>query len=249
MRTLPEKTMKEIEIIAHRGFSSMAPENTKAAFIAAIENGANSLEFDVQFSADGVPVVFHDFNLDRTTNAQGKLREKTLVELKKVDAGIWFNPKFAGEEILTLTEALEILKAIPQFLYFDLKSYSEWSQTEVEKLVEIVVNSEVKEKAVMTSFNDSLNEGVRAISGGVLNFGRLVGEQSNYQSQLTKAVEKGDRLISSEYHILLENPALIEQTKSQGIDVVAWTVDNPEEFQQLIDLGVTRIITNSLINN
>ena len=242
--------MKEIEIIAHRGYSAIAPENTKAAFIAAIENGANSLEFDVQFSGDGVPVVFHDFNLDRTTNAQGKLKEKTLVELKKVDAGIWFNSKFAGEEILTLSEALEILKAIPQFLYFDLKSYSdEWSQIEVEKLVEIVVNSEVKEKAVMTSFNDSLNEGVRAISGDELNFGHLVGEKSSYQSQLTKAVEKGDRLISSEYHILLENPALIQQTKSQGIDLVVWTVDNSEEFQQLIDLGVTRIITNSLINN
>jgi len=242
--------MKTREIIAHRGYSAIAPENTKAAFIAAIENGANSLEFDVQFSADGVPVVFHDFNLERTTNGQGKLREKTLVELKQVDAGIWFNQQFAGEEILTLAEALEILKAIPQFLYFDLKSYSgEWSQIEVEKLVEIVMNYEVKEKAVMTSFSDSLNERVRAISGDELNFGHLVGEQSNYQTQLTKAVAKDDRLISSEYHILLENPALIQQTKSQGIDIVVWTVDNPEKFQQLIDLGITRIITNSLISS
>lgn len=241
--------MKEIEIIAHRGFSSIAPENTKAAFIAAIENGADSLEFDVQFSADGVPVVFHDLNLDRTTNGNCKLREKTLVELKQVDAGSWFNRQFAGEEILTLPEALEILKLIPQFLYFDLKSYSEWSQTEVKKLVEIVMNYEVKEKAVMTSFNDSLNERVRAISGNELNFAYSVHNESSYQTKLAKAVEKGDRLISSEYHILLENPALIEQTKSQGIDVVVWTVDNPEEFQQLIDLGLTRIMTNSLINN
>jgi glycerophosphoryl diester phosphodiesterase len=241
--------MKEIEIIAHRGFSSIAPENTKAAFIAAIENGADSLEFDVQFSADGVPVVFHDLNLDRTTNAKGKLREKTLAELKQVDAGIGFNSKFAGEEILTLPEALEILKAIPQFLYFDLKSYSEWSQTEVEKLVEIVMTFEVQEKAMMTSFNDSLNEEIRAISGDELKFGYVVANKSSYETQLTKAANKGDRLICSEYHILLENPALIEQTRSQGIDVVAWTVDNPEEFQQLIDLGVTRIMTNSLINN
>ena len=239
--------MNKLEIIAHRGYSAIAPENTKAAFLAAIENGADSIEFDVQFSWDGVLVVFHDFNLERTTNTQGKLREKTLVELKQIDAGIWFNPKFAGEQILTLAEALEILKAIPQFLYFDLKSYSEWSQKEVEKLVEIVINSEIKEKAVITSFNESLNERIREISGVVLNFGHLVSNKSSYESQLAKAVEKGDRLISSEYHILLENPALIEETKSHGIDVVAWTVDNPEEFQQLIDLGVTRIITNSLI--
>ena len=97
--------MNKLEIIAHRGYSAIAPENTKAAFLAAIENGADSIEFDVQFSWDGVLVVFHDFNLERTTNTQGKLREKTLVELKQIDAGIWFNPKFAGEQILTLAEA------------------------------------------------------------------------------------------------------------------------------------------------
>ncbi|NEP44106.1 MAG: glycerophosphodiester phosphodiesterase [Okeania sp. SIO2H7] len=239
--------MNKLEIIAHRGFSAIAPENTKAAFLAAIENGADSLEFDVQFSADGVPVIFHDFNLDRTTNGKGKLREKNLAELKKLDAGMWFDRELSGEEILTLEEGLEILKAIHLFLYFDLKSYSEWSQTEVEKFVEIVMNSEVKEKAVITSFNENLKEGVREISGDELNFGYLVANESSYQTQLAKAVEKGDRLISSSYNILLENPTLIEQTKSKGIDVVAWTVDNPEEFQQLIDLGITRIITNSLI--
>lgn len=225
----------------------MAPENTKAAFIAALENGADSLEFDVQFSSDGVPVIFHDLNLDRTTNGKGKLREKTLAELKQVDAGIWFDRKFAGEEILTLPEALELFKTIPQYLYFDLKSYSQWSLTEIEKLVEIVTNSGVKEKAVMTSFNEDLNERVRKVSGNDFIFCHAVAAESSYHAQLAKAVEMGERFISSNYKILLENQALIEKSKSQGIDIVVWTVDDREEFKQLIDLGVTRIMTNSLI--
>lgn len=239
--------MNQIEIIAHRGYSNLAPENTKAAFIAAIERGADSMEFDVQFSSDGVPVIFHDLNLDRTTNGKGKLTEKNIAELKSLDAGIWFDRQFAGEEILTLAEALELFKKIPQFLYFDLKSYSQWSLAEIEKLVEIVTDSGVKEKAVMTSFNEDLNERVREVSGNDFMFGHLVGKESSYHARLAKAVEMGDRLITSNYNILLENPALIEKSKSQGIDIVVWTVDNREEFQQLIDLGVTRIITNSLI--
>lgn len=239
--------MNKIEIIAHRGYSSIAPENTQAAFIAAIKNGADSMEFDVQFSSDGVPVIFHDLNLDRTTNGKGKLKEKKLTELKKLDVGIWFDRKFAGEKILTLAEALEILKTIPQYLYFDLKSYSQWSLTEIEKLVEIVTDSGVKEKAVMTSFNEDLNERFREVYGKDFIFAGAVAKEFNYQAQLAKAVEMGDRFITSNYNILLENQALIEKSKSQGIDIVVWTVDDTEEFQQLIDLGVTRIMTNSLI--
>ena len=239
--------MKKLDIIAHRGFSSIAPENTKAAFVAAIEGGADSMEFDVQFSSDGVPVIFHDLNLDRTTNGKGKLTEKSLTELKSLDAGIWFDRKFAGEKILTLVEALEIFKTLPQYLYFDLKSYSQWSQTEIEKFVEIVTDSGVKEKAVITSFNDDLNEGVREVSGNDFMFGHSVAAESSYHAKLAKAVEMGDPFISSKYNILLENQALIEKSQSQGIDIVVWTVDNREEFQQLIDLGVTRIMTNSLI--
>ncbi len=68
--------MKELEIIAHRGYSAIAPENTLSAFNAAIQHQADSIEFDVQLSADGIPVIIHDSTLDRTTNGTGKVIEK-----------------------------------------------------------------------------------------------------------------------------------------------------------------------------
>lgn len=236
----------KLEIIAHRGFSAIAPENTKAAFTEAIRHGADSIEFDVQLCSDGIPVVFHDLNLDRTTTVRGKLRNKNLEYLKQLDAGIWWGEKFAGEKILTLIEALKILKEVPQFLYFDVKLYDEWSDVEVKNFVDILINSGVQEKAVITSFNDRFLDRVRQLSDN-LTFSRLVSTESNYETQLAKAVEMGDRLISSEYQMLLDNRALIENARSQGVDIVAWTVDNRHHLQHLVEMGVTRIITNSLI--
>jgi glycerophosphoryl diester phosphodiesterase len=88
-----------MEIIGHRGFAAIAPENTMISFLYALEKGAHSLEFDLQLSADGVPVIFHDERLDRLTKTPGKIREKTLLELQNLDVGAWFGPEFIGQHI------------------------------------------------------------------------------------------------------------------------------------------------------
>ena len=112
-----------LEIIAHRGFSSIAPENTLAAFELAIARGASSIEFDIQLSADSVPVIFHDATLERITGVSGKVRDKNLSQLQTLDAGKWFGAEFLGQKIPTLKEALSILKNVDKFLYFDVKPH------------------------------------------------------------------------------------------------------------------------------
>jgi glycerophosphoryl diester phosphodiesterase len=97
-----------MEIIAHRGASEKAPENTLAAFRLAKEMGANWFEFDCQMSADGHVVVIHDDTVDRTTSGTGAVASLMLDELKALDAGAWHDPKFAGERIPTLAEALAL---------------------------------------------------------------------------------------------------------------------------------------------
>lgn len=94
--------------IAHRGMCLEAPENTLVAFRGALEAGFG-FELDVWLSADGVPVVLHDRTLQRTTDGEGPVREKTLAELKQLDAGSWFDQKFAGQRIPTLAEALDLV--------------------------------------------------------------------------------------------------------------------------------------------
>lgn len=235
-----------LEIIAHRGFSAIAPENTLAAFELAIARGASSIEFDIQLSADSVPVIFHDATLDRITGVSGKVRDKNLSQLQTLDAGKWFSPEFLGEKIPTLAAALSILKNVDKFLYFDVKPHCDWSDSAVASFVNSLNDAGIKQKCIITSFNEIFLEQVRRLSGD-LPIGHIVANLEDYKTKLVNAVAIGDNLITSEYRVLLENPALIEQSRSQGVDIVAWTVDDRANLQNLLDLGITRIVTNCLI--
>jgi glycerophosphoryl diester phosphodiesterase len=97
-------------IIAHRGASRKAPENTLAAFSRAIDDGADGIELDVRLTADNRVVVFHDSRLERTTDGAGKIERCSSDELKGLSAGSWFHPVFRGEPIPTLDDALELIR-------------------------------------------------------------------------------------------------------------------------------------------
>ncbi|GMV92248.1 MAG: glycerophosphoryl diester phosphodiesterase [Candidatus Hydrogenedentota bacterium] len=94
---------------AHRGDVKNAPENTIPAFASAVRLGAQQIEFDVQLSKDGELVIMHDGTLDRTTDGTGAVSDLTFTELRALDAGSWFDPKFAGTRIPTLRETLEVI--------------------------------------------------------------------------------------------------------------------------------------------
>ncbi len=107
-------------IVAHRGSSADRPENTLAAYRRAIEAGANAIEIDLRLTKDGHLVSLHDDTLDRTTEGEGPIESVTLAEVRKLDAGTWFDPRYKGERIPTFREILELAKGrISVFL--DLK--------------------------------------------------------------------------------------------------------------------------------
>lgn len=246
--------MQQFEIIAHRGYSAIAPENTLAAFSTAIQNGANSIEFDVQLSSEGTPVIIHDSTLDRTTNGTGKVREKTLEQLRALDAGSWFNSKFSSERIPTLQEVLYTLKGqtdsdgLKQYIYLDIKQHDPWSSSEVNDLIQTVIQTGWEDRCIFASFNEQLYEQVRHQSKRIV-LGYFVVNSDTYQAQLTKASADCNAIIMSLYRVLLENLSLVQDSRKQGVDVVAWTVDSKEDLQQLADIGVVRIITNSLVGH
>src|SRR5262245_59418730 len=103
-------SVEVVEVIAHRGSSAVAPENTLAAVDLAIRAKAHRVEFDVQLTKDGVPVVLHDETLERTTNGKGRVRDRTYKEISKLDAGSWFHADFRGERLPTLDMVLELCR-------------------------------------------------------------------------------------------------------------------------------------------
>ena len=111
-----------IDVIAHRGASAYAPENTLAAFALAKEMNADWFELDCTLSRDGHVVVIHDDTLDRTTNGEGPVRDRTLAELKQLDAGSWKDPRFAGERLPLLVEALELARERRIGVYIEIKN-------------------------------------------------------------------------------------------------------------------------------
>lgn len=109
-------------VIGHRGAAAMAPENTLAGFACAAACGAAWVELDVQLSGDGVPVVFHDDRLERTSSGRGRVVETPAAELARLDAGSWFGQAFAGERIPTLMEALEAIAGLGLGVNIEVKA-------------------------------------------------------------------------------------------------------------------------------
>ncbi len=114
--------MKYTKILAHRGASAYAPENTMAAFKKAIEMNADGIELDVHLSKDGYIVIIHDERVDRTTDGKGEVKDFSLDELKKLDAGSWFSDEYKGEKIPTLEELLSLIKNTEIYLNIEIKA-------------------------------------------------------------------------------------------------------------------------------
>ena len=138
-------------IFAHRGACKYAPENTIAAFELALEQGADAIELDAKLSADGKVVVIHDQSVDRTTDGNGRVNKLTLPELKKLDAGSFFDSKFAGERIPTLDEVFESVgKRI--FINVELTNYASRNDELVPLVADIVKRHEIQKNILFSSF-------------------------------------------------------------------------------------------------
>ncbi|SRR5581483_1781778 len=138
-------------IFAHRGASAHAPENTLASFELALAQGADAVELDAKLSADGEVVVFHDTTLDRTTDGTGRLAQKTLAELRSLDAGSFFSEKFRGEKIPLLSEVFEAVgKRL--FINVELTNYSTPRDQLVEKVCELVKKHALEDRVIFSSF-------------------------------------------------------------------------------------------------
>ena len=139
-------------VVAHRGASAFAPENTLAAFCLAVEQGADAIELDAKLSADQQIVVIHDKSVERTTDGKGEVRRLTLGQIKSLDAGSFFSSRFAGEPIPTLAEVFEeVGKRV--LINVELTNYASPTDDLVDRTAALVKQFGLEERVLFSSFH------------------------------------------------------------------------------------------------
>ena len=227
-------TLPSPAIIAHRGASLHAPENTIAAFELAYQQNADGIELDVKLSADSVPVIIHDPTVDRTTDGSGTVADLSLLALKKLDAG-------EGQKIPTLAEVFESVGG--KFLInIELTNYTTRDDQLVDKVVEVVKKYNLEESILFSSF---LPKNLKRVAQLLPQSPRGLLALPNLLGWLTRKVffRLGDY---QALHPKLENTSQkqIENAHKLGRKVNTWTVNDPKDMRRLADWGVDGIITD-----
>jgi glycerophosphoryl diester phosphodiesterase len=224
-------------LIAHRGASGHAPENTLAAFRKAVSLGVGFIETDLQLTRDARFVAIHDDTVDRTTNGHGAVHDLTLEAIRKLDAGSWFGSEYAGERIPTLEEILEFSKKNDVVFYLELKPGGSWGGEHA--LIGALRESAEIARTVVISFDGAILEAVRKIEPtlmtGLLYDGQLA-------DPLDKAVEIGARQLAVRGDLV--TPAMLMQARSRDLQVVCWTVNHGAHIRLLMDAGVDGIMSD-----
>ena len=227
--------------VAHRGASRAAPPNTLAAFLLAAEMGAGGIELDVQLSSDRVPVVIHDFSVERTTDGTGPVSSLTLAELKRLDAGSSFGAAFAGERIPTLAEVLEAVGNL-MLLNIELKSTRLRATGLASAVVTLVADYGLGERCLISSFNPVLLRRAKRLAPDIAA-GLLYAP--NLPLPLRRAWLAPFLAHEARHpeHTMVD-ARYMAWARRRGYQVNTWTVDEPEEMRRLMGLGVDGIVTN-----
>jgi glycerophosphoryl diester phosphodiesterase len=230
-----------VMVIAHRGFSGDAPENTLAAFKKAIEVGSDMMEMDVHFSKDGQVVVIHDDHLERTTNGRGKVADHTLQELKKLDAGSWFGSPFSGEQIPTLQEVLELAKG-NILVNIEIKNeyLGPYTISDLaDRTLQEVQRKRMVKQVIFSSFDPSPLERVKERNFHA-RVALLYHNPWNIPQEITG--DKPFSILNLRRSFLTKDK--IAKIHEQGMKVNTYTVNSQKEMEQFIRWKIDGIFTN-----
>lgn len=243
---------KEFEIIAHKGASGVAPENTLIAFQKAIDLGVDMIELDVRHTVDEEIIVFHDSILNRTTNGTGLVEEKTLAEIKELDAGSWFDPEYSDQKVPTLKEALDLIdgrcKVLIEVKHMDHPHYHDFA----EKLINIIRQEKNGfEWCILQSYEDKYIEEAHAYDDRIQTKKLLIGEDSapliafymETRVHLGRS-KKETRLNALNPHFETLSPRRIFRMHARGFDVYAYPVNERSDMIKMLNMGVDGIITD-----
>ncbi|MEV6331453.1 glycerophosphodiester phosphodiesterase [Streptomyces sp. NPDC051909] len=256
----PPNSRRPVQVVAHRGASEDAPEHTLAAYMKAIEDGADALECDVRLTADGHLVCVHDRRVNRTSNGKGAVSALELADLAALDFGTWKGRDEAGESpdwgdpeatsVLTLERLLELVSDAGRRieLAIETKHPTRWAGQVEEKLLQLLGRFGLAEPATPE------DSPVRVMSFSARSLHRIATASPTMPTvSLSQFVTPrlrvgglpaGARIAGPSVRIVRHNPAVILRLQNAGHQVHVWTVDDPEDVELCVRLGVDAIITN-----
>lgn len=242
-------------IVAHRGASAVAPENTLAAFSEAVTVGAEGIEFDVRLAGDGVPVVIHDETLFRTGGKPLRIADVSSVELSNMNVGSWFNlahpakakARFAAQTVPTLAETLAFLKDFRGRIYIELKCTEYDAAGLTETVAREINNSSLLERVIVKSFELAVIPQIRRLCPeartAALFAPKIISMLRKEKYVVSIAEEFGADELS--LHYSLATHALMKKAGERGMPVTIWTADHPAWISRGLKLGLRAIITNN----
>jgi glycerophosphoryl diester phosphodiesterase len=231
--------MARLVKIAHRGASGSFPENTRCAFLKAVEAGVDMIELDCQLSLDGHIVIFHDEKLSRIAKTRGTVAERSLEQLKRLDIGSWRKKSFAGERIQVLEEVLGFVHGHAG-ICIDIKQYP-GSPAGIElKLLFTITHFDYMDRVIFSSFDYACLRRVRELAPEA-RIG-VICAKGVQEDPIAAAIGLGAQSIHAQKE--LASREFLNRAWDEGFDVFVWTVNDPLEMEKFASLGVQGIISD-----
>jgi glycerophosphoryl diester phosphodiesterase len=231
--------------IAHRGARNEAPDNTRSAFMRALNYPIDGIELDVQMSADGVPVLYHDQSLYRLGGGRKRIADLTFSQLQQLDWGGWFHPDFSREPLMTLDQVLPLLNRGPRLL-IEIKSHpSEQASGHANRLTEKVISmvtqpqySALQDRLFILSFDPkvlSMAHGLAPQLSMVLNLTGLEPPEAVWGINFLWAID---------VQIGKLTEPLVKKARSRKLKIMSYTCNGPRQVAKAIRLGIDAIISD-----
>ncbi len=229
-------------LIAHRGYSAAAPENTLAAVRAAYEAGATWVELDVQLLGDGTPVIWHDGDVARCSNGRGGLASMDWAKAQTLDAGGWFDDRFAGEKMPSLSEMLALLNELEMGVNMEIKVNKGRDPIAlVERALPEMLDTLPPERLIISSFNAAaLGHCRQFASKERLALGMLFGSVPKNWREQCEAIEA----FSVHPHWPRLKRAQADAMQRDGYQILCYTANDPSAFHSRWAWGIGSVITD-----
>jgi glycerophosphoryl diester phosphodiesterase len=229
------------QIIGHRGAKANAPENTLVSIGKAHEEGASWVEFDVKLTSEGVPILIHDATLERTTSGQGEVCNRSLEDIRRLDAGRWFGPAFAGERVPTLAETLDFMAARSMGFNLEVKPCPGRARETAEAAARMVKERWPSDcpAPIFSSFSlESLDAVRKAAPDIALGY---LGEKLPVDWRVKAEALHCASIHPNHRHLTREQ---VREIKAAGYTLLAWTINESGRGRDLLSWGVDSLITD-----